>query len=141
MAHSLSMPLSSCLGCLALLIWLPFLRSQLRRMFFLPYVFYMWLCFACLSFVFWVSLLSPFLVTIRRLLSRPLSYVSFPGLFVFSPYLFDPGLVWWGSVYLVTTAGFVADQLMWNRPQQRRVRFCLFCFYAVVLCVFFQRCR
>ena len=23
-----------------------------------------------------------------------------------------PGLIWFGSVYLVTTAGFVADQLM-----------------------------
>ena len=26
-----------------------------------------------------------------------------------------PGLIWFGSVYLMTTAGFVADQLMWGQ--------------------------
>ena len=40
------------------------------------------------------------------LLSCPFSYVYFPCL---SPI---PGLIWFGSAYLVTTAGFVADQLM-----------------------------
>ena len=40
------------------------------------------------------------------LLSCPFSSVCFPCL---SPI---PGLIWFGSVYLVTTAGFVADQLM-----------------------------
>ena len=40
---------------------------------------------------------------------------SIPGkiLFVCFPCLSPiPGLIWFGSVYLVTTAGFVADQLM-----------------------------
>ena len=40
------------------------------------------------------------------LLSCPFSYVYFACL---SPI---PGLIWFGSAYLVTTAGFVADQLM-----------------------------
>ena len=40
------------------------------------------------------------------LFSYPFSSVRFPCL---SPI---PGLNWFGSVYLVTTAGFVADQLM-----------------------------
>ena len=69
-AHSLSLSLSSCLGCLALLIWLPFLRinSLLRRMFFLSYAYCTWFSFVCLicfclSFVSWFSLLSPFLAT------------------------------------------------------------------------------
>ena len=67
--------------------------------------------FFWLSLVAWVSLLSPFLVTICRLLLRLLSYyVGFPCLFVFSPTVSDPDLVWRGSVHLVTRAGFVADQ-------------------------------
>ena len=70
----------------------------------------------CLSFVSWFSLLSPFLATmslvgyfhVRFLLS------AFPVcLFcLFSPTVFVPGLFCFGSVYLVTTAGFVADQLI-----------------------------
>ena len=39
------------------------------------------------------------------LLPCPSFYVSFPCLSSI------PGLIWFGSVYLVTTAGFVADQL------------------------------
>ena len=58
-AHSLSLPLSSCLGYLALLIWLPFLRSLLRRMFFLPCAYYMWFSFVCL-FCFCLSFVSSF---------------------------------------------------------------------------------
>ena len=43
--------------------------------------------------------------------------MSFAGYFLVRPFLFPclspiPGLIWFGSVYLVTTAGFVADQLM-----------------------------
>ena len=68
-AHSFSLSLSFCLGCLALLICFPFLLSLLRRMFFLPYAYHMSLSFVyifsfCLSFVSWISLLNPFLVTI-----------------------------------------------------------------------------
>ena len=28
-----------------------------------------------------------------------------------------PGLIWFGSIYLVTTTGFVSDQLMWDEQQ------------------------
>ena len=59
-AHSLSLSISSCLGCLALLIWLPFLRSLLRRMFFLPYAYYLWLSFVDFAVV--CLLLDGFLV-------------------------------------------------------------------------------
>ena len=45
--------------------------------------------------------------------------MSFAGYFLVRPFLSAfhalspiPGLIWFGSVYLVTTAGFVADQLM-----------------------------
>ena len=41
-SHSLPLSLSSCLGCNPLLLGLPFFRSLLRRMFFLPYV-----CVSC----------------------------------------------------------------------------------------------
>ena len=125
-AHSLSMPLSSCPGCLALLIWLPFLRSQLRRMFLLPYVFHMWFCFVYLSFVAWVSFLSPslgddlqasFTSAFICLLSRFVCFFSILGRSRF-------GLVRI-RLHLVTAAGFVTDQLMWNKQQQRRVRFCI----------------
>ena len=55
--HSLSLPLSSCLGCIPLLIGLPFLCSRLRRMFVLPYAYYvvvfcLFLLFLLLLFVF-----------------------------------------------------------------------------------------
>ena len=37
-----------------------------------------------------------------------------------------PGLIWFGSVYLVTTAGFVADQFMWenNNNNNSNTTFC-----------------
>ena len=38
-SHPLPLPLFSCLGCIPLLIELPFLRSLLMRMFFLPYAY------------------------------------------------------------------------------------------------------
>ena len=53
-----------------------------------------------------------------RLLSRPLPSVCvLPCLFVFScfvlfPVVFVPDLFWCNFLYLVTTAGFVADQLI-----------------------------
>ena len=105
------------MGFLALLIWLPFFRSMLRRMFLLPYAYYMWLSsivFAfLLSFVALFLLLSPLLATmsfagyfhVRFVLSA-----FFPVCFdLFSPTVLVPGLFWCNSIYLVTTAGFVAD--------------------------------
>ena len=70
----------------------------------------MWLsfvCFFCLCF----GLCFPFLVdrddVLCWLLSCPFSCLLS---LLFSERV--PGLVWFGSVYLVTTAGFVAIQLM-----------------------------
>ena len=62
--HSLSLPLFSCLGCIPLLEGLPFLRSPLTRMFFLPFTYFavvfclfrwflLCLCFCCLGFVYY----------------------------------------------------------------------------------------
>ena len=118
-AHSLS--LSSCLSCLALLVRLSSLRSRFGRMFFCPtrIIYGCHLCVFLFLFVFtvvsWFSLLSPFL-----------AMTSFAGYFhlqllmsaflvsvvkCFSPAVFVSGLFWFGPVYLVTTVGFVADQL------------------------------
>ena len=87
-AHSLSLSLSSCQYCFSLLIWLPFMRSLLRGMIFfalrLLYAVVLCLFSFCLSFVFLFSLRSPFLVTICRLLSRPLPYVYIHPLLVCS---------------------------------------------------------
>ena len=51
-----------------------------------------------------------------RLLSYSLPSVCFPCLSVFfvlfSPTVSVPSLVWFGSVYLVATAEFLADQLI-----------------------------
>ena len=50
-------------------------------------------------------------------------------LFCFSPTVIVPGLFWCNFLYLVTTAGFVADQLIitWDSKQER-VRFCVILF-------------
>ena len=73
LTHSLSLSLSSYLGCLALLVWLSFFRSLLKKriyyiiFIFLPYAYCMWLSlFVSLLFVFYLlffPLLNPFLVT------------------------------------------------------------------------------
>ena len=128
-SHSSSLPLSSYLGCIPLLIGLPFLRILLTKVFFLLYVYYavvfrffllflsLFLFFACVCFHF-VSLLCPFLAA-----------VSFAGYFLVCfllsecPAFFSesvPGLIWFGSVELLTTAGFVADQLMLDKQQQQQ---------------------
>ena len=93
--HPLPLPLSSCLGCIPPLIGLPSLRFYAvgSSLFLLSVCFR--LCFSILS------RRCPLLAT-----SCPSFSVCFP---CSSPI---PGLIWFGSVYLVTTAGFVADQLM-----------------------------
>ena len=95
-------------------------------MFLLPYAYDMWLSLfvssvfalarafvSCYLFLFYLFafVLFPFLAT-----------VSFAGYFLARFLLFDfpaffsskrvRGLIWFGFVYLVTTAEFVADQLM-----------------------------
>ena len=83
-------------------IWLPFL----------PYAYYMWLSwfvlFLFLGFSPPESL--PGDDILCRLLPRPLPSVCF--LFFSFPTVFVPNLFWCNFLYLVTTAGFVADQLM-----------------------------
>ena len=55
-------------------------------------------------------------------------------LYVFFPTVSVPSLFWFGSVFLVATAGFVAGQLiMWDK-QQQRVRFCFVCLFCCFLC-------
>ena len=82
-------------------IWLPFL----------PYAYYMWLpwfvSFLFLGFSPPESL--PGDDVLCRLLPRPLPSVCF--LFFF-PTVLVPHLFWCNFLYLVTTAGFVADQLI-----------------------------
>ena len=93
--HPLPLPLSSCLGCIPPLIGLPSLRFYAVA----SSLFLLSVCF-CLVFLFYRD------DTLCWLLPCPFSSVCFPCL---SPI---PGLIWFGSVLLVTTAGFVADQLM-----------------------------
>ena len=93
--HPLPLPLSSCLGCVPPLIGLPSLRFYAVA----SSLFLLSVCF-CLCFSIYRD------NVLCWLLSCPFFSVCFPCL---SPI---PGLIWFGSVYLVTTAGFVADQLM-----------------------------
>ena len=56
------------------------------------------------------------------LISCPLSSLCFSCVFLFVFLFYSetvPGLIWSGSVYLVTTAGFVEDQLMRDKEQQQ----------------------
>ena len=92
--HLLPLPLSSCLGCIPPLIGLPSLRFYaVVTSLFLLFVFSIFLSIATMSFAGY------FLVVLFCLLSLLISER-------FS------GLIWFRSVHLVTTAGFVADQLM-----------------------------
>ena len=76
-SHLLSLPLYSCLGCILLLIGLPFLRSLLTRMFFLPYAFIMYVFVFCMFLLF--SLLFVFLFLFAYLFLFLVSFVSLPG--------------------------------------------------------------
>ena len=101
--HPLPLPLSPCLGCIPPLIGLPSLRFYSVE----SSLFLLSVCF-CLCFLFYRD------DVLYWLLSYPFSSVCFPCL---SPI---PGLIWFGSVYLVTTAGFEADQLMRDKQQQQQ---------------------
>ena len=93
--HPLPLPLSSCLGCIPPLIGLPSLRFYaVASSLFLLSVYF------CLYFLFYRD------DALCWLLSCPFPSVCFPCLSPIS------GSIWFDSVYLVTTAGFVADQLM-----------------------------
>ena len=98
--------ISLCVASVALaLVFMPGLYSTAYRAAFPAFyavassLFLLSVCF-CLCFLFYRD------DVLCWLLSCPFSSVCFPYLSPFS------GLIWFGSVYLVTTAGFVADQLM-----------------------------
>ena len=82
-------------GCIPPFIGLPSLRFYAVG----SSLFLLSVCF-CLCFLFYRD------DVLCWLLPCPSFSVCFPCV---SPI---PGLIWFGSVYLVTTAGFVADQLM-----------------------------
>ena len=91
-------------------------------MFFLPYAYHV--VVFCLSllfillfvflflvyFLFFVSLLCPSLATMSLLATFLPVFFCLLSIFLKSGYV--PGSVWFGSIYLVTTARFVADQSM-----------------------------
>ena len=128
MLYSLFLPLPSCQSCIPLLIRLPFLRSLLKRMFFLTYAYYV-VALSLFLLVLFVSLLLVFFLFVclffvlswrrclRNLLSCPFPSVCFPCFI--SPNRV-PGLICFGSVYLVTTARFVVDQFMRNKQKQQQ---------------------
>ena len=104
---SICVSISLCVASVALaLVFMPGLYPTAYRATF-P-AFFMRLPLGCLyCLCVFVVCVFYFIATISCwLLSCPFSSVCFPCL----PPI--PGLIWFGSVYLVTTAGFVADQLM-----------------------------
>ena len=109
------LPLSSCLGCIPPLIGLPSLRFYAVC----SSLFLLSVCF-CLCFLFYRD------DVLCWLLPCPSFSVCFPCL---SPI---PGLIWFGSVYLVTTAGFVADQLMWENNNNNCISIIDACFYKCI---------
>ena len=99
------------------------------------WLFFVYFPFVCLSFLGFSSESLPGDDVFCRLLSRPLPSVCFPCSFGFPSIVFVPVLFCFGSVYLLATAGFVTDQLMRDK-QQQRVRFCFVLFFAVLVCFF-----
>ena len=108
----LVLALSSYLGCLALLIYVYGCPSCPTRIIWLPWFI------SLLFLVFPPPESLPGDDVLCRLLPRPLPSVCFlPCLcvlfcFVFFLTVFVPDLFWCKFLYLVTTAGFVADQLI-----------------------------
>ena len=92
-------------------------------MFFLPYAYFVvvFCLFILFLFVFVLLFLVAYLFYVSSLLCPFLGTISFAGyllvrllLSAFPAFFSErvPGLIWFGSVYLVTTAVFLADQLM-----------------------------
>ena len=99
-SYPLPLPFSLCLGCISSLIGLPFLRFHA-----VAFSFSYCLCdLVCVFYFFCSSRRRPSLAT----------FLSVLFCLLFSLLISEriSGLIWFGSVYLVTTAGFVADQLM-----------------------------
>ena len=102
----LCLPIWAVLYHLYMYIWLPFL----------PYAYYMWLPWFVFVFVPWFfPLLNPSLAKMSSagyFHARFLLSAFFSFLFFSFPTVFAPNLFWCNFLYLVTTAGFVADQLI-----------------------------
>ena len=101
--------ISLCVASVALaLVFMPGLYPTAYRATFTAFFMRLPLvCFYCLCvFVFVFYIIATMSFAGYLVLSCPFSSVCFPCL---SPI---PDLIWFGSVYLATTAGFVADQLM-----------------------------
>ena len=99
-------PLSGLSCTIYICIWLPFL----------PYAYYMWLPWFVL-FLSLVPLLNP---SMAKMSSAGYCHARFLLSAFFSFLFFSdrvrPNLSWWNFLYLVTTTGFVADQLiMWDK--------------------------
>ena len=116
---SICVLISLCVVSVALaLVLMPELYSTAYRATFPAFyavtsnLFLLPVCF-CLCFLFYRE------DVLCWLLSCPFSSLCSPCLFPIS------GLIWYGSVYLVTTAGFVADQLIRNKQQQLRRSRCI----------------
>ena len=101
----LVLALSSYLGCLALLLYIYMVAFLALRILYV-------VALVCFVFVPWFSPPEslPGDDVLCRLLPRPLSSVYF--FFFFFPTVFVPDLFWCNFLYLVATAGFVADQLI-----------------------------
>ena len=97
--YSLSLPLSSCLGCIPPLIELTFLLSHAVA----SSLFLLFVWFVCVFYFCCPSRRCPLLTTFLSVLFALLSLLISERIY---------GLIWFGSVYLVTTAGFEVDQLM-----------------------------
>ena len=117
---SLRVFISLCVASVVLaLVFMPGLYSAAYRAASVAYPAeepFMWLpfvCFFCLCFLFFFfwSWRRPLLTTFLSVLFCLFSLLISERIL---------GLIWLSSVYLVTTAGFVADQLMWNEQQTNK---------------------
>ena len=97
------LPLSSCLGCIPPLIGLPSLRFYAVG----SSLFLLYVCF-CLCFLFYRD------DVLCWLLPCPSFSVCFPCL---SPI---PGLIWFGSVYLVTHGWICSESVNVRKQQQQQ---------------------
>ena len=102
-SHPSPLPWSSCLGRIPPLIGLPLLRSLLRSVFCAYRLFVLLLVILFAFSVYCLSRRCPVLTTFLLVLFCLISLLISKRI---------PAMIWLGSVYLVTTARFVADQLM-----------------------------
>ena len=132
--------LSSYLGCLALLIYVYGCHSCPTRM------IYMWSPWFISLLFLGFSILNPFLAKMSfagyfhaRFLLSAFFPVCLSYFVLFFPIMFVPDLFWCNFLYLVNTAGFIADQQLIMRDKQQRVCATLCHFGILFSLVFFLR--